>query len=76
MDPTGFEPASATVTECRVPLTLRALIGVSGVAENMARLAERNILERVPNWEVLGRQGAFNTGAKQILCATIGVLEG
>jgi hypothetical protein len=46
------------------------------VAENMARLAERNILERVPNWEVLGRQGAFNTGAKQILCATIGVLEG
>ena len=75
MDPTGFEPASATVTECRVPLTLRALIGVSGVAENMARLAERNILERVPNWEVFGRQGAFNTGAKQILCAMIGVFD-
>src|SRR5450755_4464256 len=25
MDPAGFEPASATVTECYVPLTLRAL---------------------------------------------------
>ena len=40
MDPAGFEPASATVTECRVPLTLRALIGVSGTAEKMARLEE------------------------------------
>ena len=40
MDPTGFEPASATMTECRVPLTLRALIGVCGSAKNMARVAE------------------------------------
>ena len=40
MDPAGFEPASATVTECRVPLTLRALEGVSGSAENMTRLAK------------------------------------
>src|ERR1700680_2133003 len=28
MDPAGFEPASATVTECCVPLTLRALRAV------------------------------------------------
>jgi hypothetical protein len=68
MDPTGFEPASATVTECRVPLTLRALIGVSGAAENIARWAERNLLDCVPNWEAIGKHGVFN----KISCATIG----
>lgn len=40
MDPAGLEPASATVTECRVPLTLRALERVFGSAANMERLAE------------------------------------
>ena len=74
MGPAGFEPTSATVTECRVPLTLRALMEVSGAAENTARVAERNILERVPNWKAFGMHGALNTGAKQISCATIGVL--
>ena len=38
MDPAGFEPASATVTECRVPLTLRALIAVSRGAGIIARM--------------------------------------
>ena len=32
MDPAGVEPASATMTECRVPFTLRALNGVSAVS--------------------------------------------
>jgi hypothetical protein len=41
MDPAGFEPASATVTECRVPLKLRALEGVPGAAENMIGMLER-----------------------------------
>jgi hypothetical protein len=39
MDPAGFEPASATVTECRVPLTLRALTAVSRMVGNMTRVA-------------------------------------
>ena len=46
MDPAGFEPASATVTECRVPITLRALSECLGVIEQVARLLV-TILQRV-----------------------------
>ena len=39
MDPAGFEPASATMTECHVPITLRALSECLGVIEQVARLS-------------------------------------
>src|SRR5439155_21470589 len=42
MDPAGVEPASATVTECRVPVTLRALSGVFPVDKGGARLDVTN----------------------------------
>ena len=37
MDPAGFEPASATWTECCVPVTPRALSGVSVLVQPSAR---------------------------------------
>ncbi len=64
------------MTECRVPLTLRALQRVSGSAENMARLAEAIFLDCVPNWEAFIRQGALETSAKLTSCAMIGMLGG
>lgn len=39
MDPAGFEPASATVTECRVSITPRALCAVSVICAGIARLS-------------------------------------
>jgi hypothetical protein len=39
MDPAGFEPASATWTECYVPITPRALGRVSVTGQTIARLS-------------------------------------
>ncbi|SPE41145.1 hypothetical protein SBA7_150004 [Candidatus Sulfotelmatobacter sp. SbA7] len=49
MDPTGFEPASATWTECYVPVTPRALHGVSAMAGGYSKTVDHNFSGRVSN---------------------------
>lgn len=51
MDPAGFEPASATVTECCVPLTLRALSGVFRGWGQDRKVMRHNFRIRISNWE-------------------------
>ena len=51
MDPAGFEPASATWTECCVPVTPRALSGVSVLVQPSARSCVTILLVGCPNWE-------------------------
>src|SRR5208282_6247532 len=51
MNPAGFEPASATVTECRVPLTRRALIGVFRNGWGYSKVGRAVIFGSAPNWE-------------------------
>src|SRR5208282_4402484 len=59
MDPTGFEPVSATWTECYVPVTPRALHGVSAMTGDIARLLTAFFPGLVPNRDECGasRQG-------------------
>ena len=51
MDPAGFEPASVTWTECCVPVTPRALSGVSVLVQPSARSCVTILLVGCPNWE-------------------------
>ena len=55
MNPAGFEPASATVTECRVPLTRRALIGVFRNGWGYSKVGRAVIFGSAPNWELFNR---------------------
>lgn len=50
MDPAGLEPASATWTECYVPITPRALKG-SCHGDSREKVEGHNLARHVPNWE-------------------------
>ena len=60
MDPAGFEPASATWTECHVPVTPRALSGVWATALSKGKTVIRNFVARVPNWDLRCRYLGVN----------------
>ena len=51
MDPAGFEPASTTMTECRVAITLRALNESFCRAIEDGKVNEHNLFARVQNWD-------------------------
>ena len=55
MDPAGFEPASATWTECYVPITPRALIASIRMTLNAGKGASHTSGKPVPNWEAAHR---------------------
>ena len=55
MDPAGFEPASATWTECYVPITLRALVASIRMTLNAGKGASHTSGKPVPNWEAAHR---------------------
>src|SRR3989442_7289245 len=54
-NPAGFEPASATWTECYVPITPRALIASIRMTLNAGKGASHTSGKPVPNWEAAHR---------------------